>query len=305
MTDAGPLTADPALTAASAEADGAPDAAALARKAHGTLEPVHIAVYFAREAPEVYAAAGLKGSMRSYFASRSAAMGRVPAEVVIATFYNFCPRAVRKAIPAVWDVTSPERILAARLEVADAALRRILGETVVGSTEMATAAALAREAAEALGDGLGRPLYAAHAALPWPEAAHLQLWHAQTLLREHRGDGHVAALVLADLDGAEALASYVPLGKGLPEAVLQATRGWEPDEWEAARERLRARGLLAADGTLTAAGRAQREQIETLTDRAAAAPWAQLGAERTTRLRDLVRPWSRAITEDLFGGANG
>jgi len=278
-------------------------AATLARKAYGTLEPIHIVVYFASEGPEHYRAAGVKGGMRGYFASRSAAMGEVPAEVVIATFYNFCPRAVRTAIPSVWETSTPSAMLAARLEVADLAMRRILGDEVLNSSAMSEAAGLARQVAEAAGDGLGRPLYAAHAALPWPEPAHLQLWHAQSLLREYRGDGHVAALTLAGLDGIEALASYVPLGKGLPESILRATRGWEDEEWDAARDRLRARGLLDADNRLTETGAALRETIEAQTDLAASGPWAALGAEPTNRLRDLVRPWSRTIIADLFGGA--
>lgn len=301
MTDSGPITADPAVAVT-----GDPtvaDAAALAHRAQGTLEPIHIAVYFAPEGGEIYPEVGVPGGRRQYFASRSAALGRVPGEVVVATFFNFYPPLVRKYVPSVWESATPEQVLEARLRVADAVLRRILGVDILGSGEMAEAAALAREAATVLGDGVGRPLYAAHAALPWPEPAHLQLWHAQTLLREHRGDGHIAALVLAGLDGIEAVVSYLPLGKGLPEPLLRATRGWPDEDWDRARERLRERGLLDAEGKYTAAGRAQRERIEEQTDRAAAAPWAHLGAERTSRLRDLVRPWSRAVSDSLFGGA--
>jgi hypothetical protein len=166
---------------------------------------------------------------------------------------------------------------------------------------MAEAAALAREATTAC-DIVGRPLYAAHASLPWPEPAHLQLFHAQTLLREHRGDAHVAALMLAGLDGIEALVGYVPLNQGLPEELLRATRGWGDEAWDAAAGRLRDRGLLAADGSLTEAGQQQRKAMEAQTDLAAASPYQHLGAERTERLRELARPWSRTITESMFGG---
>lgn len=296
MPDLSLITADPAADPAD------PATLILARKAHGTLEPFHTLVYFAREGAEIYGRLGVKGGMRPYFASRSAPLGVVPPEVVIGTFYNFAPWTVRKAIPTVWEVTTPEAVLAARLEVVDTALRRIIGDAAIDSPEMAEAADLAQEAAEVIaGDVVGRPLYAAHAALTWPHEPHLRLWHAQTLLREHRGDGHVAALVLAGLDGCEALVSYVPLGQGLPLDMLRATRGWSDEEWDAAKRRLAGRGLLDAEGGYTAAGRTQREQIENLTDRAAAEPWAQLGAERTARLRDLVRPWSKAITADVFG----
>ena len=273
----------------------------LTRKAYATLEPIHTLVYFVPEADAAYREAGVKGGMRQYFASRSAAFGRVPAEVVVATFYNFCPRAVETAIPSVWDVSTPELMLAARQSVADAALRRILGDDVVESEEMAEAASLAREATTVL-DPVGRPLYAAHASLEWPVQPHLALWHAQTLLREHRGDGHVAALVLAGLDGVEALVSYVPMGKGLPVPVLRSTRGWEDTEWDAAIERLRERGVLDADGGYTPVGKAQRDEIEAATDRAATAPWQHLGHDKTERLRELVKPWSRTITASVFGG---
>ncbi len=301
MTDHGMITADPATDPSFTDPVAA-EAPTLARKAHGTLEPIHTLVYFAPEADQIYRAVGLKGGRRQYFASRSAAMGRVAPAVVTATFYNFSPALIGEAIPSAWEVTTPEQLLAARLEVADATLSRILGDDVVRSDDMTEAAALAREACDAIEWGVGRPLYAAHAALPWPEPAHLQLWHAQTLLREHRGDGHIAALVLAGLDPVEALVSYVPLGKGLPESLLKATRGWEEADWDAARERLRHRGLLDQGNDYTAAGRAQREQIEHQTDVAASAPWAHLGPEGTARLRDLVRPWSKAVTADLFGG---
>jgi hypothetical protein len=280
-----------------------PDAGAeLARKAHRTLEPLHAVAYFAAEPAERYAALGIKGSMRGYFASRSAALGQVPAEVVIATFYSFAPGAVRKAIPSVWELTTPAEVLEARYTGTSDAYRRILGDETLASAEMSEAAALAREATTVLCPE-GRPLYAAHAALPWPEPAHQQLFHAQTLLREHRGDTHIAALVLARLDAVEAMATHVATGDGLPEALLRATRGWPDTEWDAARERMRQRGIVDAGGALTADGSALRAAIEQQTNDADAAPYLHLGAERTTRLRDLARPWSRVISQEMFGSA--
>jgi hypothetical protein len=275
--------------------------AELARKAHRTLEPLHVVTYFASEPGERYAALGVKGGMRGYFASRAAALGRVPAEVVIATFFNFAPEGIRKAIPSAWDVTTPEAVLEARYAGTSDAYRRILGDEVLDSAEMAEAAALAREATTVLHNE-GRPLYAAHASLDWPEPAHLQLFHAQTLLREHRGDGHIAALVLAGLDAVEALVTYVPTGQGLPESVLRATRGWSDDAWEAGQARARERGLLDAEGALTASGNEMRELIEAQTDAADATPYLHLGQARTERLRDLSRPWAKAINQSMFGG---
>ena len=275
------------------------DTAQLARTAHRYLEPLHTLVYFVPENSERYAALGVTGGMRGYFASRSAALGQVPAEVVIATFYNFAPAQVRKAIPSVWDVTSPDAVLAARLEGADAAVRRLLPDDV-GSDAMARAAELAREATTAL-DVVGRPLFAAHAALPWPEPAHLQLWHAATLLREHRGDGHIAALVLEGLTGLEAAVSYVATGKSMPEDLMKATRGYSDEEWLAARARLQERGLLDGNGGLTADGQAMRDRIETQTDAAAVAPYAHLGSEGTQELIELCRPWARSVSKQIFG----
>jgi hypothetical protein len=238
--------------------------------------------------------------MRAYFASRSAALGIVPAEVVVATFFNFCPDGIRKAIPSVWEITTPAAVIEARFAGTSAAYRRILGEEILESAEMVEAAGLAREATTVLRPE-GRALYAAHASLNWPEPAHLQLFHAQTLLREARGDAHIAALVLADLDAVEALVTHIGVGGGLPADVLKATRGWPDEAWDAAAERLRDRGLIAADGTLTAAGKVLRDGIEAQTDAADAAPYLHLGAERTERLRALARPWSKAISAAMFG----
>jgi hypothetical protein len=280
--------------------DGQPaKAVPIQRAAHKVLEPIHTLVYFVPEGPDRYAAAGVKGGMRSYFASRSAPLGVVPAEVVIGTFYNFCPQLVRKAIPSVWDASSPDSILAARLDVVDAAMQRLLGEEV-HSDAMTEAAALARDAAGAA-DVVGRPLFAGHAALPWPDKPHLQVWHAATLLREHRGDGHIAALMLAGLSGPEAVVTYLATGNSLPEDLLRSTRGYDEAEWESTKQALRDKGIFADDNTFTPAGQAQRDLIEAQTDVAAAAPYEHLGEQKTQRLQELLRPWARSITKQIFG----
>ena len=275
------------------------DGVRLARSAHRYLEALHTLVYFVPEHGERYQALGIKGGMRGYFASRSAPLGRVPAEVVIATFYNFAPAQVRKAIPSVWEVTTPEAVLDARLDGTDAAMRRLLGDAI-DSPEMARAAELAREATSAL-DVAGRPLYAGHASLPWPEPAHLQLWHAATLLREHRGDGHIAALVLAGLSGLDASITYVATGKGMSDDLQRQTRGYTEDEWAGAKQRLVDTGLLEPAGGLTAAGQALRADIEAQTDVAASAPYDHLGPQATQELIDLCRPGARSVSKQIFG----
>jgi hypothetical protein len=267
----------------------------IARRTWRTVEPLHGMIYFSPEAATAFGALGLEGRM-GYFGSRAAPMGAVPAEVVIATFYNFRPALVRASIPAAWRCATPEQILAARLGAADAALRRALPDAI-GSSEMAEAARLARRAAETACEHLeGRPLFAGHAALAWPVDDHLVLWHAQTLLREYRGDGHIAALVSAGLSGLEAAITHVATGE-VPAAVLASTRAWPAEEWDAAVEDLRGRGVLTAgdDLALTEAGRAQRQWVEDATDAAAIAAYEPLGDDGCARLRALTRPWSRAI----------
>ncbi|MGH8976065.1 MAG: SCO6745 family protein, partial [Acidimicrobiia bacterium] len=193
-----------------------------------------------------------------------------------------------------WALATPDEVLAARLEVVDAALRRLLFDRV-GTPELAEAATLAREGAEAPSVS-GRPLYGALRSLPWPEGPHLVLWHAATLLREHRGDGHVAALTAAGLDGCEAHVALVATGR-VTRATLQDNRKWSDDEWAAAEARLRDRGWLDAGGGFTADGRARHQQVEDTTDALATGPWDHLGPERTGRLLELLTPLARTIAE--------
>jgi len=276
----------------------------VARKTWRTLEPLHGLIYFAPEAVERYAALGIEGRA-GYFASRAAAMGPVGAEVVIATFFNFNPDLVRAAIPGAWQSTTTGMLLGARLDAADAALRRALG-AAVAAPEMARAAALARTAADAACDSFeGRPLFAAHARLDWPEEPHLVLWHAQTLLREYRGDGHVAALTVAGLTGIEALVVHAATGEVSAE-VLKATRAWSDEQWAAGVDAVRSRGWLA-DGDellLSPSGAAHRQEVENTTDRLAVHAYSALGEDACSSLRRLARPFSQAVVASgTFGFA--
>ena len=264
----------------------------LARKQHRTLEPYHGLVYFSAEAFAAYAALGVADRQMGYFAARSAAMGPVPAEVVIATFFNFAPAEVHRCIPAAWDIASPSQFLVARRQGIDGSLRRILGDDL-DAPEMVEAAEMARTASEACTPE-GRTLYAAHAALEWPDEPHMVLWHALSLLREHRGDGHIACLVADDVDGCQALVLHGAMGE-VPASILQATRSRTDEEWAAAVASLQDRGWLDAEGELTEVGRAHRQGVEDRTDQLAVAPWQHLGAEGCDRLRTLVRPYSKAI----------
>ncbi|HEY6474537.1 MAG TPA: hypothetical protein VIY26_16700 [Acidimicrobiales bacterium] len=276
------------------------DDALLARKTWRTLEPLHGMIYFVPEAAEAYDRLGITGRT-GYFASRAAPMGAVGADVVIATFFNFNPELVRHAIPAAWDVASPAQLVAARFAAVDAAFRRILGDEVVGSADMARAAELARSAAtEASAHTEGRPLAAAHAELAWPQEPHLVLWHAQSILREFRGDGHIAQLVVHGLSGLESLVTHAAAGD-VPPQILLSTRAWSEPDWRQAEGALRQKGWLEQGDELrfTATGTRRRQQIEDGTDALATAPYAALGDDRCAELRALARPWSKAFAEHL------
>jgi hypothetical protein len=252
----------------------------LARKMWRTLEPYHGLAYFTPETA-AYDELGFTGR-EAYFAARSAGMGVVPVEVVVATFYNFHPDLVRRSIESAWAKTTPEAVIPARVRVADEGLRAVLGDDLAEDPTVAEALDLARLATDAAEATLaGRTLYAAHVALPWPDEPHVALWHALTLLREHRGDGHLAALVLAGLDPCEALVTHEASGDAALAGVLRTSRAWSEEEWRAAIERLAARGLVEADGSFTPEGKALRDEVEA----------------RTDRLRALVRPFSRRIAE--------
>jgi len=271
----------------------------VARKTWRTLEPVHGMIYFAAEGREAYAKAGLRGNRMGYFASRAAAMGPVPADVVIATFFNFEPSLVRASIPEAWTLATPERVLAARLDAVDRALRRAWGDDVTASPDLATAADLARTAALAAAEHPeGRPLFAGHAALAWPDEAHVALWHAQAMLREFRGDGHVATLVAEGISGIEALVLHEATGE-IPSPVLRTSRAWPDDEWTAAVEGLAERGLVehGSELRLTDAGRAHRRHVEDRTDALAVAAYAPLGDDACQQLREITRPLSKAVID--------
>lgn len=268
------------------------------------LEPLHSVLYYAPEAFDEAAALGYDVSDRwpSYFAWRAAALGPVGAGRVTSAFYTFSPEKVARHVPSAWEVAPPADVLAGRLRAVDRAYRTILGDDVLARPAIAEAAALARRAAEAA-PMAGRPMAAAHAELPWPDAPHLVLWQAATILREHRGDGHLAALVTAGLDPAESLVSFAAVGAAA-EATFE-TRGWSAADWSAARARLAARGLVHPDGTATDAGRALRAEVELRTDELAAAPWVALGAEATARLDALLGgPWLTIVGSGLLPSEN-
>ena len=282
------------------------DAAHAARAMWTLFEPIHAVTYFAPEARGAFEEAGLRGFWRGYFAGRAAPLGPASAAVVTASFFNFAPSFVARAIPAVWDLISPEDALRTRLAAADAALRGLLAGR---EAEAEVAANLLWQAIGGL-DFSGRVLAAANAALAVPggdssngdssngessngESSSLaRLWQAATLLREHRGDGHFAALAAADIDGCEAVALRCCID--LRREDLQPVRGWTDEAWDNALAGLADRGWVGADGRLTNAGRAAHDAVENATDRAAARPWTRLGADATAELAGVLTPLAKA-----------
>ncbi|MBB1246193.1 hypothetical protein GL263_21935 [Streptomyces durbertensis] len=257
------------------------------RRCHGAVNPLHSLVYFSPELAEEFGSAGVTDRSSVYLAARAAPLGAVGPGTVTATFYSFSHRMIAERLPAVWRQIPPEQALESRLRAADRALRRLLGEQTVESPELAEAAELALRAAEGCERG-ARPLYAANADLPVPDEPHLALWHAATMLREHRGDGHLAVLLSMGLTGLEAQASHTATGRGMSPRWVLATRGFTEQEWRAALTGLRARGLVDDNNSITDTGLALRKQIEARTDDVDRAPYEHLGAAGVARLTELA-----------------
>ncbi|HZC60204.1 MAG TPA: hypothetical protein VE464_01065 [Streptosporangiaceae bacterium] len=263
----------------------------VARSMWTLFEPVHAVTYFAPEARSAFEEAGLRGFWRGYFAGRAAPLGAVNAAVVGASFFNFSPAMVARAIPGVWELIAPAEALRVRQAGAVSALRGLLGGL---DSEVSAAVDLLRRAAGGL-DCAGRVLAAANAALPPAEDPIGRLWQAATMLREHRGDGHFATMATADIDGCEVL--VLRCGLDMRREDLQPIRGWTDEQWDAAAARLTARGWIGPDGTLTPAGRDVHATLEIATDQAAARPWTRLGPAPVADLARVLTPIAQACAK--------
>ncbi|MGY1794522.1 hypothetical protein ACI796_11085 [Geodermatophilus sp. SYSU D00525] len=267
---------------------------ALVGRAHRAVEPLHNHVYFVPETEQHLTAIGLRPGRMVYFAGRAAPMGAVGPGVVTATFSNFSPAIVARHIPRAWTLASPAQVVETRFASARASLTRLLGgEEAAAAPEVTELGDLLADACSVL-PAQGRPLYAGHADLPWPEDPVTRLWHAASLLREWRGDGHVAVLVRHGLSGLEALVTHTATGRGFLPASAKATRGWSDEDWAAAAARLAGRGLLGGD-RLTEAGQRLRADLEAETDALGTTPWAHLGPERTARVVELGKRLSATL----------
>lgn len=242
-----------------------------ARKLAAALEPVAGQVYFSPEAHEAYERLGFEPSpgdfggvagpdMAAYFTSRGSVMGQVPGGVVAAAFGVFNPAVVVPAVDHGWSLTNARTICAARDEGAIGQLVRVLGETPEG---IERANDLLIRAVDPLRPE-GRPLYAGLGSLELPDTPIGDMWRRADMLREFRGDSHISAWTTSGIDACEMCLFTEPYW-GLPLRSYSRTRAWTDSEFDAAEERLVARGWLS-DGGLTESGRTERERIETATD---------------------------------------
>jgi hypothetical protein len=265
----------------------------LARRFWAAIEPIHAVVYFAPEPLEAARKTGLRGFWMSYFAGRVAPLGALPAPAVEAMTYGFAPGIVARAIPDAWTFAMPEAVLAARMESAPEALRQHAGVALLDR---------AGELADLLGEAVqgcrfdARPLAAGWAGVPRPADPVGALWLAATVLREHRGDGHVLAGVAHGLRGLDATVTFAATG-AVSRAMMQPARGWTDEDWDSSVRRLQARGLLDTGGRLTKTGGALRREVEELTDRLAAGPVERLGSTGVERAIELAVPVSRHLMD--------
>ena len=273
----------------------------IARRLAAAIEPFVGQVYFSPECHAAYAALGFNPSPgdangvalpdgAAYFTSRGSVMGQVHGTVVAAAFGVFNPAAVVPAVTYGWTLTDATTICTARTDGALAQLHRILGDEPDG---MHRVVQLLLTAVEPLRP-YGKPLFAGISALPMPEPPLGVAWHLGDMLREYRGDAHIAAWTGAGFDPPE-IGLLTELYWGLPARSYVRTRAWTSDDLDAAEERLRSRGLLEADGSaMTEAGWAAREAVEVQTDQMCRPLTDALG-EDAEELVALLAPWGAEI----------
>ena len=259
----------------------------MARRMFELVEPIGVIPYSADEANEAMFALGFTNYWDTYFAGRAAALGRPTAEVVDALFYNFAPGEVARHIPKVWRTTTPEAAIAARQAGCVKAIRRILGNHVDSPGFARAAELLVKAAISAPYEG--RPMYAALRAIPIPVEVVARLFHAASLLREHRGDGHVAALMIEGVGRLEAHV-LLALDMNMPAHRFGRIHHLPAAQIDAVIDGMRKRGLIGDDGWLSEQGRAIKERVEALTDDLAAKPYEILRGDELDELMAILEP---------------
>lgn len=264
---------------------------AAVRETHAMITLVHRFVYFVPEAQEEFAAVGTPERLQSYFGSRAAPLGPVPPEVVIATFYNFSPDVVRRSMEGLWEQTSPEAFQAARYRAAERAMARV-GATLTPD-DLAEATTLLTTVMDNL-DLAGRPIAAGNRAVERPADPLVALWQMVSVLREWRGDAHLALLVANEVGPCDCTVLQVTTGRA-PAGVTRAMRQWTDDEWAAATGRLVERGWFDEAGAVTELGSNEREQLEVATDELCARVWEPIGEAAMQRVGSLITPIHEAF----------
>jgi hypothetical protein len=258
-----------------------------ARRMFELVEPIGVIPYAADEPNEAMFALGFTDYWDTYFAGRAAPLGVVPAAVVDALFYNFAPGEVARHIPKVWETTSPEAAIAARQQGCVTALRRILGDHVASPAFARATELLLRAATSASWEG--RPMYAALRTIPIPDEVVARCFHAASLLREHRGDGHIAALMTDGIGGLEAHV-LLALDMGMPAERFGRIHHLPKTQIDAVIGGMRDRDLIGADGWLSESGRAVKQRVEARTDDLAAAPYECLDRDELDELIATLEP---------------
>jgi hypothetical protein len=259
----------------------------MARRMFELVEPIGVIPYSADEPNEAMFALGFTNYWDTYFAGRAAPLGLASAEVVDALFYNFAPGEVARHIPKVWRTTTPEAAIAARQAGCVKALRRILGDHVDAPAFTRATELLMKAATSAPFEG--RPMYAALRAIPVPDDGVARLFHAASLLREHRGDGHIAALMAEGIGGLEAHVLFA-LGMEMPAERFGRIHHLPPAQLAAVIDGMRDRGLIGEDGWLSERGHAVGLRVEALTDDLAATPYEGLEPDELEELMSALEP---------------
>ena len=270
-----------------------------ARRLAATLEPFTGQVYFSPECHAEYQALGFGPSPGAlgevhmpdgpaYFCSRGSVMGQVPGELIASAFGVFNPAVVVPAVDAGWALTDAATICAARTRGAPAQLVRILGPEPDGLDRVIEL--LGRAVAPLRPEG--RALFAGQLALGLPGDPMGDAWRLGDLLREFRGDAHIAAWTSAGFDATE-IGLITELYWGLPMRTYVRSRAWSNDDLDAAEARLRDRGLLDGDG-MSPDGRSRREAVEVATDAQCQPILDALGAD-LDELVSIMEPWGEAI----------
>jgi hypothetical protein len=259
----------------------------MARRMFELVEPIGVIPYAAEDPNEAMFALGFTNYWDTYFAGRAAPLGVVPAEVVDALFYNFAPGEVARHIPTVWRTTTPEAAIAARQRGCVKALRRILAGHLDSPAFARTTELLTKAATSAPVEG--RPMYAALRALPIPDDVVTRLFHAASLLREHRGDGHIAALMTEGVGGLEAHV-LLALDMGMPAEKFGRIHHLPAPQLAAVIDGMRDRGLIGDDGWLSDLGRGVKQRVEALTDDLAMPPYLTLDPDELAELIEGLEP---------------